>query len=429
MLRETILKLVRPRAVRHARELGLKLRGDVRGVVERAASRQTLRSGSTFAAIVGLIEQSMEDRADFVWECISDLLEDEDFADQPALRRDLSEFLGKELRLASYHRSLRDLTPPAGPGSGQLSHADKQIERRRASILERIDLEVELMIHNRARQLSSQRAEADPRVLAVLLETDQETLLETLVEALRRVPSDGREAFIAGEMEQGPGILHHPGLLESDRTCHMGDIEILIAQRLLQPVGRSKGIVRFDVAPLGFRYYAYARSKQGQPLHEAEQTILSYLDGQSFQKSYGLAYSKWTDAAQLLWSSQPEPQFTNIGHLCREATQEFAETLAKRYGVEVPKQGKSKTAARLRAVLDKISGELSDTVTAFLSALLDYWGCLCDLVQRQEHDVQKEGGSLLWEDARRVVFQTAIVMFEIDRATSRLAPAKRDEDV
>jgi hypothetical protein len=36
--------------------------------------------------------------------------------------------------------------------------------------------------------------------------------------------------------------------------------------------------------------------------------------------------------------------------------------------------------------------------------------------KRQEHGGQKEGRPLTWEDARRVVFQTLIVMYEIDRA-------------
>ena len=46
---------------------------------------------------------------------------------------------------------------------------------------------------------------------------------------------------------------------------------------------------------------------------------------------------------------------------------------------------------------------------AFLDALLTYWGTVSDLVQRQEHGAKKEGEPLMWEDARRVVFQTAIV--------------------
>jgi len=55
-------------------------------------------------------------------------------------------------------------------------------------------------------------------------------------------------------------------------------------------------------------------------------------------------------------------------------------------------------------------------VSAFLDALLVYWGTACDLVQRQEHGSQREGAPLTWEDARRVVFQTMLVMYEVGRA-------------
>ena len=54
-----------------------------------------------------------------------------------------------------------------------------------------------------------------------------------------------------------------------------------------------------------------------------------------------------------------------------------------------------------------------------LKALVMYWGTVMDITQRQEHGSQREGGELTWEDARRVVFQTAVVMFEVDHALSK----------
>lgn len=371
----------------------------------------------------------MEDRGALVWEDIRGLLEEQDFADAAALRTDVMSFLDKELRLVGYNRVLKELSVPATPGTPQLSHAEEELKRRRSSFMERVELEMDSMIQERARRLAERKSEEDPRVKAVLLESEQEELLDVFVEASRRVPSDEREAFVVGEMDQGPAIIHHPGLPKSHGTCHMGDVEILIAQGLLQPVGRSRGIVRFDVAPLGFRYYAHVRGRQGQFLEQAQKTITSYLDRPSFQRSYRQAYAKWAEAAALLWSSQPEGRLTSIGHLCREATQEFAEALAKRHGVSADKKQKSKTVARVKAVLDKVSGELGDTEREFLEALLSYWRRLSELVARQEHDLQKEGGTLLWEDARRVVFQTAVVMFEIDRSLERCAGQKSDEDV
>lgn len=54
-----------------------------------------------------------------------------------------------------------------------------------------------------------------------------------------------------------------------------------------------------------------------------------------------------------------------------------------------------------------------------MEALLAYWGTVSDLVQRQEHGGQKEGEPLEWEDARRAVLHTAVVMFEVDRVLTR----------
>lgn len=73
------------------------------------------------------------------------------------------------------------------------------------------------------------------------------------------------------------------------------------------------------------------------------------------------------------------------------------------------------TVARLQSILKK-SSQLGSTEKPFLEALLAYWGTINDLIQRQEHGAQKERQVLLWEDARRVVFQTIVVMFEIDKS-------------
>lgn len=64
--------------------------------------------------------------------------------------------------------------------------------------------------------------------------------------------------------------------------------------------------------------------------------------------------------------------------------------------------------------------KLGTTEEPFLEAVVAYWGTVADLIERQEHGAQKEGEALTWEDARRIVFHTAIVMFEVDRSLSRI---------
>ena len=94
--------------------------------------------------------------------------------------------------------------------------------------------------------------------------------------------------------------------------------------------------------------------------------------------------------------------------------QAFASDIAERYGITGTSADLSRTIDRIRAVLSR--ADVGDSHRAFLDALLAYWGTVSDLVQRQEHGAKKEGEPLTWEDARRVVFQTAIVMFEVARA-------------
>jgi hypothetical protein len=72
-----------------------------------------------------------------------------------------------------------------------------------------------------------------------------------------------------------------------------------------------------------------------------------------------------------------------------------------------------KTVARVRSVLTtKIKSEARRAVA---DSLIVYWGTVADLTQRQEHGAQREGVPLLWEDSRRVVTQTLMVMYELDR--------------
>ena len=100
--------------------------------------------------------------------------------------------------------------------------------------------------------------------------------------------------------------------------------------------------------------------------------------------------------------------------------QEFATALVNQYQPPNAGPDKAHTVARIRAVLKLRGDQLGETEKSFLDAILAYWGTVSDLVQRQEHGAQKEGETLVWEDGRRVVFQTALVMFEIDSALSRV---------
>ena len=196
-------------------------------------------------------------------------------------------------------------------------------------------------------------------------------------------------------------------------TARQGDVDTLVDWALLRrsPSNRSRNM--YDVTPQGRRYYAEMKRRAGEASTAIVAEIRDFLDGRAFMESFPGAYARWREAEQDLWGAESLAQMTRIGHTCREALQEFAASLAQRCGAEVPAD-RAKTVQAIRAVLE--TRQLGKTHKAFLDALLVYWGTVSDLVQRQEHGAARDNEALTWEDARRVVFQTAIVMFEVARS-------------
>jgi integrase len=140
-----------------------------------------------------------------------------------------------------------------------------------------------------------------------------------------------------------------------------------------------------------------------------EKSIAEYVSAEAFRLRYPVPHRKWSEAHQLL-ETAPDSLASAIGHLCREAVEEFSDELVQRY--DVGPFESNKTKAKVRAVF-ATQEELSPSVRKSLEALVAYWETVSDLVQRQEH-----GRRLAAEDGRRIVFQTMLVMREIDLTLS-----------
>jgi len=257
------------------------------------------------------------------------------------------------------------------------------------------------------------------------LEKEQDDLISTLVEAARSRPRGQRPSFFASWPGSGhtsgydEWIIKHPGIPGGSIKAPLGDITVLKDQGFFAVSDSGRDTLRFDISPHGFDYYEEMKAHSGQPAQRVEAVVRSYLDAEGFQRRYPGAYMKWTDAESKLWRSDSADQLTTIGHLCREALQEFTTVLVDLYKPQDVDPTKSLVKSRIRSVINAHSKRLGDRERRFLDALISYWDSINDLTQRQEHGAQKEGIPLLWEDARRLVFQTAIVMFEIDKALSR----------
>ena len=246
----------------------------------------------------------------------------------------------------------------------------------------------------------------------VYLEDEQREGLSWMVQSERSLPHGQHGSFLLADTTGGCFLLH-PFLGERP-AVRKSDLNALAGHRLLPRSRGSGGGLLYDIMPLGRRYYAETKRRAGEAATAVDKEIRGCLDSKAFMHAFPDGYARWRQAEQELWNADTPAQMTIIGHTCRQALQEFAAALAQRHGVQQIPADHSKTVQRIKAVLE--IQELGKTHRAFLDALLAYWGTVSDLVQRQEHGALREQEPLTWEDARRVVFQTAIIMFEIAQA-------------
>lgn len=193
---------------------------------------------------------------------------------------------------------------------------------------------------------------------------------------------------------------------------HLVDVGLLSVSKY-----HSKGSgFNFFIPPQALEYYEQSKREAGEPVARMEEVICAYLDAERFRSSYPNAYERWRGAVDLLWGADSAHELSTIGHKCREAVQEFTTTLVDKHQPPDVNPDKARTRDRLSAVLYMHRSALGEARTELLDSLFGYWRAAGNLIQRQEHAGQREGEPLGWEDGRRVVFQTALVMFEVDRS-------------
>ena len=259
-------------------------------------------------------------------------------------------------------------------------------------------------------------------VADVLLEPEQAHTLEILVEASRSTPSDQRQPFRAVQLGTGAGdlvLLRHPGVSHDQTVMNWGDLEHLAAAGLIRLEGKATSC-KFDVTSRGHRHYEELKVKQGESVTRVEEVVRTYLNAPQFGARHAAAFAKWEEAERMLWDSDSQDKATTIGHLCREAHQEFATSLLVHHPNTKAPPDVQKSKDRLRAALTTAAIP-SERVAQLAESLGAYWSAVIDLAQRQEHGLQNPSDPLTWEDSRRLVFMTLVAMTELDRTTQKRA--------
>jgi hypothetical protein len=144
-----------------------------------------------------------------------------------------------------------------------------------------------------------------------------------------------------------------------------------------------------------------------------EDYLRAYLEGERFKSMHLRAYECWSDASAMLWRADSSDGLVAVGNAALGAIREFTGALSG--GTLAAGADSTATQARLSAAIETHTPQLARSRREFLDGLVDYWRTLYALVQR--HDgAPAVGERLRWEDARRVVVLTALVMVEVDRS-------------
>lgn len=250
----------------------------------------------------------------------------------------------------------------------------------------------------------------------IILEPEQKELFIRIVEKVKSLPRDDRMKMINIKTAAGGGWLTIPSRnsgIHEIKGFVDGDLDELSSKGLLRKSYGRKGGENFVVSPEGYQYYDWLMKQQGKPVERIEKQTFRYLEFEDFRKTYPEAYRKIKQAEESLWAAEKEEQFTTIGHLCREAIQDFADDIYKQVMGSEYDGPKTHTNNRIDTVITEQCD--SKKVRKYLRALFDYWKAVGGLIQKQEHRAEKEKEQLTWEDTRRVVFQTVNVMAELHK--------------
>lgn len=249
------------------------------------------------------------------------------------------------------------------------------------------------------------------------LNSDQKELLIDMVDAQLSLPKKEQCPFVVIQAFREGHTLVHPSF-ESGYSLHKADLDSLQEATLLRFTYATRGNLQVDITNKGYAYYKKI-STAHSPLVAIEAETRRFLESKRFRDRYPAAYQRIKQAEAKLWDSALQDKVTEVGHNCREALQEFAATLLQLYGPPDCQISKTSTKNALSAVVDHNKERLGKTVSGFLPALVSYWFNLIDLVERQEHAGLKDGEPLGKLDARRVVYQTMNIMYELESTLSQ----------
>ena len=157
-----------------------------------------------------------------------------------------------------------------------------------------------------------------------------------------------------------------------------------------------------------------------------EDYLRAYLESERFRSNHPLACGRWVVAWEMLWCADSRAKVIAVGQRARTAMLAFCSSMVDRCApltmdanwpellAGTPRR--PEPVDGLAAITEGCRRELGEERCAILQSLLDDWRSLLEQVERHGRDSQPAGERLRWEDGRRLVLFTALVMVETDRS-------------
>jgi hypothetical protein len=189
--------------------------------------------------------------------------------------------------------------------------------------------------------------------------------------------------------------------------------------------GAAQGTILGDTEPSDTRAAAPAPVEVVE-FERIEDYLRAYLESEGFRSAHPLACGRWVVAWELLWCADSRAKVMAVGQRARTAMLAFAASMLERSVplamdanwpelLAGPPQSPEPVDG-LVTITEASRRELGEERYAILQSLLEDWRSLLERVERHGEASQAVGERLRWEDGRRLVLFTALVMVETDRS-------------
>jgi hypothetical protein len=157
-----------------------------------------------------------------------------------------------------------------------------------------------------------------------------------------------------------------------------------------------------------------------------EDYLRRYLEHERFMSVHPLACGRWIVAWEMLWCADSRAKVIAVGRRAGDAMRAFSFSMHERCmplamdshwpDVLADASQRPEPLDSLASITDAYGEQLGAGRSQLLQELFEPWRALGEKLQRHEQGSQPPDERLRWEDGRRLVLFTALVMVEFDRS-------------